>query len=279
MNNNELKIIVDTLRALPQETEWIEFKTSNFKPDEAGEYISALANSACLHDKPTGYLVFGIAGKSHAVVGTSFEPRIVKVGNEEIENWLAHLLSPRVDFRIHECDYAGRHVVVFKIDASHHIPVKFKGEAFIRVGSYKKKLKDYPEKERKIWLKAETEDWSAQICEGASLEDLDPLAIEKARVNYKSKFPEKTQDVDQWDDITFLNKAKVTIKDNITRTAILLLGRTESEHYISPADAKIRWVLKDARGNDKDYHIESCPLLLAVDRIYAKIRNLKYRYI
>ena len=75
-----------------------------------------------------------------------------------------------------------------------------------------------------------------------------------------------------------MNKAKVTSKGRITRTAIILLGKSESEHLVSPADVKIRWILKDAKGNERDYHIESCPFLLAVDKIYAKIRNLKYRY-
>lgn len=113
----------------------------------------------------------------------------------------------------------------------------------------------------------------------AAVSDLDPLAIQQARRNFKDKFPAQSAEVDAWDDVTFLNKAKVTIKGKVTRAAILLLGRTEAEHFINPAEAKIRWVLKDAKGNDKDYHIESCPLLLAVDKIYSKIRNLKYRYL
>lgn len=123
------------------------------------------------------------------------------------------------------------------------------------------------------------EDWSAAILPGAAIGDLDRVAITKARENYKNKFAEQAKDIDRWDDITFLNKAKVTIKGKITRAAIILLGKSESEHFINPAEAKIRWVLKDIKGSEKDYHIESCPLLLAVDRIYAKIRNLKYRYI
>jgi ATP-dependent DNA helicase RecG len=57
------------------------------------------------------------------------------------------------------------------------------------------------------------------------------------------------------------------------------LGKEESEHFISPSEVKIRWLLKDANGNDKDYAIFSCPMILAVDKVYAKIRNLKYRYI
>lgn len=71
----------------------------------------------------------------------------------------------------------------------------------------------------------------------------------------------------------------MTIKGKITRTAIILLGKEESEHFINPAETKIRWLLKDAKGNDKDYAIFSGPMILAVDKVYSKIRNLKYRYL
>jgi ATP-dependent DNA helicase RecG len=57
------------------------------------------------------------------------------------------------------------------------------------------------------------------------------------------------------------------------------LGREEAEHFMLPAEAKIRWLLKDHLGNDRDYDLFGMPLLLAVDKVYAKIRNLKYRYI
>ena len=81
------------------------------------------------------------------------------------------------------------------------------------------------------------------------------------------------------DTITFLNKAKITINGKITNTAILLLGKPESEHYLAPAIARITWVLKDARNLEKDYEHFTCPLLLSVDKVFARIRNLKYRYI
>lgn len=83
----------------------------------------------------------------------------------------------------------------------------------------------------------------------------------------------------RWDDITFLNKAKVTRRGKITNTAIILLGKEESEVLISPAVAKIRWILKDSKGSERDYIIKSCPFVLAIDEVYGKIRNLKYRYI
>jgi ATP-dependent DNA helicase RecG len=122
-------------------------------------------------------------------------------------------------------------------------------------------------------------DWSVAIVEGATHADLDETAIGKAREVFKNKFPDKAAEADEWDDVQFLNKAKITVGGKITRTAILLLGKEESEHFLSPADPKIRWILKDANNIEKDYAIVSCPFLLAVDRIYRKIRNLKYRYI
>lgn len=111
------------------------------------------------------------------------------------------------------------------------------------------------------------------------MEDLSPEAIVKARSAFKTRNPHLIEEIDSWDDMTFLNKAKVCIKGQITRTAILLLGKTEAEHFISPAVAKISWILKDRDNLEKDYEHFSCPFILAVDKVYAKIRNLKYRYI
>jgi len=125
---------------------------------------------------------------------------------------------------------------------------------------------------------AQTEDWSAGICPNATINDLSPAAVEKARENYKNKFPEQAADVDQWDNKKFLNKARLSIKGRITRSAILLLGKPESEHFINPAVAKIRWILKDKNNIEKDYIILSCPFLLNAEEIYNKIRKIKYRY-
>jgi len=123
------------------------------------------------------------------------------------------------------------------------------------------------------------DDWSAGICEDATVEDLDQTAIDRARNNYKKKFPHKSADVDGWDEITFLNKAKVTIQGKITRAAIILLGKDESEHFLSPSLAKISWLLKDDHNIDKDYQHFGPPFLLAVDAVQPNIGHLKYRYL
>jgi predicted HTH transcriptional regulator len=150
------------LADLPHETEWVELKRDNDTPEDIGEYLSAISNSTALHGKEAGFIVWGIADAAHELVGTSFMPRTTKVGNEDLENWLARLLTPRIDFRIHEVRLGGMHFVIFEVPPANHTPVRFKENEWIRVGSYKKKLKDYPEKERHLWasfsLKAPFED-------------------------------------------------------------------------------------------------------------------------
>lgn len=154
MTTKELEILLDELTALPSETEWVEFKDSNYFHQTIGEYISALSNSACLENKDHGYLIFGIEDGTHKIVGTTFQPKKEKIGNQELENWLATLLNPRIDFRIFEIIWQEKRTVLFQIDATKDTPVSFKGEAYIRIGSYKKKLKEHPERERKIWHNA-----------------------------------------------------------------------------------------------------------------------------
>ncbi len=93
--------LVHELRKLPNETEWLEFKRNDASPQDIGEYLSALANSAALYGKTHGYMVWGIDDATHEIVGTTFNPVKTKVGNEELENWLLHLLNPKIDFRFH----------------------------------------------------------------------------------------------------------------------------------------------------------------------------------
>ena len=113
--------------------------------------MSALANSAALAGKLFAYVVWGISDHDHAVVGTSFNPSTEKVGNEELESWLLHLLAPKIHFRFFEVPVDGHSVVLLEIERAYRHPVQFHGQEYFRVGSYKKKLKDFPEKERALW--------------------------------------------------------------------------------------------------------------------------------
>jgi ATP-dependent DNA helicase RecG len=279
MNTADLTALLDRLRAEPRESEWLEFKTNRYEPQAIGEYLSALANSACLLGKPRGYLVFGIEDGMHAVVGTSFDPQVeTGHGNQLLPLWLALGLKPKLGFDMHTCQYHGQRVVVFEMHPAFDRPVEFYGKAFVRNGTSKTALAGYPDKERAIWSRRV--DWSAQVCEQATLADLDPLAIAEARRQFAEKNktkPDRLAELAAWDDATFLNKAKLTVRGAITHAALLLLGREESTSLLAPAVARISWILKNERNEELDYEHFGPPLLLNVNKLLARIRNLTVR--
>lgn len=161
--------LVNKLCKLPKETEIVEFKVNNADPEEIGKYVSALANAAALIGAEQAYMVWGIADSSHDVVGTKFRPRQSKVGNEELENWLTHILKPNVDISFEEGEVDGKTVVILCIRPPKHMPVSFKDTEYVRIGSYRKKLRDHPEKERRLWLLLKPTSFEEGIaCEGVS---------------------------------------------------------------------------------------------------------------
>lgn len=133
------------------ECEWVEFKVDNFDPSEIGSYISALANTAALVGERRAYMVWGVEDQTRRLVGTRFDHRRERRGNEEIENWLLRKLAPHVNFRFEHGFVDGVAIVLLSIPAASHSIVRFDGEAYIRVGSYKKPLADFGEKERQLW--------------------------------------------------------------------------------------------------------------------------------
>lgn len=143
--------LVRELCTQPKETAWLEFKHNDAAPPVIGEYISALANSAALEGKTHAYMVWGVDDATHAPIGTDFDPQRKRVGNEELENWLLRLLEPKINFRFVNVEIDELPMVLLEIDAAYRHPVKFSGEEYIRVGSYKKRLKEFQEKERALW--------------------------------------------------------------------------------------------------------------------------------
>lgn len=148
---SEIERLVLELAKSSYELEWVEFKQNYANPLEIGQYISALSNAAALHDESRAFMVWGVEDETHSVVGTAFRPGAARKGGEPLEAWLARLLTPRIDFVFHEGIVCGKPVVVMEIPAANHLPVRFSGEEFIRVGSSKRKLSEFPEKERKLW--------------------------------------------------------------------------------------------------------------------------------
>lgn len=138
--------------AQPRENEWLEFKCNDFEAEKCAQYISALANSAMFQDVPHAYLVFGVEDKTHKIVGTKVSLKDEKVGNEPFENWVARKLDPRLNLTFVPFDYAGKNIEIIAIEPAYQRPVRVDGEAWIRVDSQLRRLRDYPERERSIWL-------------------------------------------------------------------------------------------------------------------------------
>lgn len=140
----EFAELVERFRAQPRESEWLEFKENLSDPNDIGEYISALSNSATLHGEPRGYLVWGIKDGSHELVGTTFDLATAKKGNQSLHLWLIGALKPDPGFDFSAGTVDGVRVAILAIRAATHYPVQFKGTAHIRIGSHKKKLQEHP---------------------------------------------------------------------------------------------------------------------------------------
>lgn len=280
MTDQNLSQKLTELRSLPGETEIVEFKEAknDFDFKKIGKYFSALSNEANLRGCPNGWLVFGVENNHRNIVGTLYRANNRPL-LDSLKGEVANKTTNRITFiEIYELNTPNGRVVMFKIPpAPQGIPIAWEGHYYGRDGEELSPL-NINEIES-IRKQATRSDWSAGLCISASINDLDSVAIRVARENFKIKNPRIVNDVDGWDEVTFLNKSKLTINGEITRTAIILLGKPESEHYISPSVAGITWVLRDKDNVEKDYAHFSCPFVLSVDEIYKRIRNLKYRYL
>lgn len=267
--------VLHKLLSSETETEILEFKKAErqYDKDKLGRYFSALSNEANLYGKEFAWVLFGIDNDKN-IVGTTISEKQLN----EYKSEMAKQTSPTLSFiKTERIATEQGNVIMLQIPAAPKgIPVSWKGHYYGRDGESLGALNS--DEYDRIKKQRVSVDWSAQIIEDADINDLSPEAIFKAREQFAEKNPKLRKVIGFWDDIAFLNKTKVCIKGKITRSAILLLGKSESEHFINPASAKISWILKDRDNIEKDYAHFSCPLLLEVENVYAKIRNLKYRY-
>jgi ATP-dependent DNA helicase RecG len=270
---------VQELIVMPSENELVEFKEAKNDYDfrKIGKYFSALSNEANLKNADCAWLVFGVADVSRQYVNSRYrpnEPNLQRLKAEIGAKMTAGLTF--IEIYAFEVE-PGRRVVLFQIPpAPLGLPIAWDGHYYAR--NHEELVPLNIEKIERIRIQSTRKDWSKGICKDASIDDLAPEAIARARELFKRKNPQLSNDVDGWSDNIFLNKAKITIDGHITNTAILLLGKPESVHYLSPAVSKISWILRDKKGIELDYEHFTSPLILSIDKLYSKIRNLKYRY-
>ena len=283
MTKDQLIALLNDLRAAESEYEWLEFKEAktSFDLEKLGQYVSALSNEANLAGRPVAWLILGVhdtktetSSKRRIVVGTTFKVGVTALN--EVKRGVADHTTQRLSFKdIHELKVDGKRVLMFEIPAAPPgVPTAWKGHFYGREGS---SIAALSLAELDL-IRRQSDDWSAELCDDASIDDLDPAAIKEARQNFKIKNPNVAKEVDGWSTNTFLAKAKVLRAKKITRTAILLLGKSEASHFLSPADPRITWVLKNADGTNRDYQHYGPPLLLATNEIAARIRNTNYQF-
>ncbi len=143
------------LKRLLQETSesaWLEFKVGNFDPHEIGKYVSALANAAILAGKDRAFLVFGVEDKTKLPVGTTVQLKQIKVGGENFHNWLSRMIEPRLQIDLEDFEFEGKQFSIVSVEPSYERPVRFSGAEFIRIGENRKRLSEFPEHERSLWM-------------------------------------------------------------------------------------------------------------------------------
>lgn len=261
-----------------KESEVVEFKKAenNFDFDDLGKYFSALSNEANLRGLPFAWLVFGYDEKKHEIIGTSYKDG--EGALNKLKQDLTNNMSDGQTFReIIPVEVDGKRILMFKIPASpRNIVMKWKGIAYGRDGESLKPLNQ--SKQDEIRNQTPYRDWSAEIVPNATLDDLDEVAIAKARKMFKkvhSRIP--VAEVNGWSDEKFLSKCGLMIDGKLTRAAIILLGKSFSEYLLRPAVVQVTWTLRDNNKDVVDYEHFSVPYILTVDEILAKIHNLTLR--
>jgi ATP-dependent DNA helicase RecG len=266
-------------RNLPSENEWFEFKDANdnFKTDKIGKYFSALSNEANILEKDFAWLIFGVHDKTHKIIGTDYRVKTERLHG--LKKQIADNITDRISFaNIHVITVEGNRVIMFQIPpAPRGTPIAWKGHWFGREHESLVSLSQYKldkiRNQRKF-------DWSGQIVDKATIEDLDAKAIEYATKKFKegSERSDFYDEIDSWDTTTFLNKAKLTINGKITNTALLLLGKSEAKHYLFP-NARITYVYINENGDKADYEHFDPPFILKRDNLLKRLkqRNSKFK--
>lgn len=266
------------------EYEIVEFKEAKgqYDTDKVGRYFSAISNEANLKHQQYGWLIFGVSeNKEKHIVGTAYKqgnPGLLEKFKYEIARNTANGMTfydiielfPRVKAK-------KQRVLMFKIPAAATgIPTDWKTNYFERAGESLVSLKQY---KIDAIRSQERFDWSKQILEGASMEHLDKDAMLLAREKYKEKMNEEhiNREVDNMDDEQFLTKMKLMINGRITQAGMVLLGNSDYD-YLFKTPPTIMWRLYGANNIDRDYEIFKIPFINVVDKVFAKVRNLTYRY-
>ena len=261
-----------------KENEVVEFKKAenSFDFDDLGKYFSALSNEANLRGLDFAWLILGYDEKKHQLVGTSYKNGEGALNNVK-HDFAQHTTDGQTFREIIPIEVEGKRILMFKIPAApRNIVMKWKGIAYGRDGESLKPLNQ--SKQDEIRRQTPEPDWSAEIVPDATIDDLDEVAIAKARKMFKKVHNRiSAEEVNRWSTEEFLSKCELMVNGKLTRAAIILLGKMFSDSKLRPAVAEVTWTLRDEKKDVVDYEHFSVPFILTVDEILAKIHNLTLR--
>lgn len=274
INQKYTDLLKKQFESIKKECRYLEFKSNYQEADKLGRYISAMSNGACLDHQDYAYLYFGVDDDTLEVKGTTFDCSKVKAqGNEALELYLRRMVVPKLNFSIVEFEYEGNvRVVMFKIPAAVNEPTTYKQKPYIRVDSHVTDLTPYVDWMRQIYTSKI--DWTAQIIEDATLDDLDSDAILIARKGFAEKFPQFAEDMADWSDAVFLDRANLTQDGMVTRAAMLLVGKKEKAYKLGHI-AQIVW--KCYQGDKTFGDIFTIPFIKSTTEVLGCIRNYRFK--
>lgn len=262
------------------EDEVVEFKEAktSYNFNDIGEYFSALSNEANLRGKTEGWLIFGVSNVPE-IVGTNYrkDGRSLQDLKKEIR---MHTNQGLTFQEIYDLNVDGFRVIFFQIPpAIPGIPTTWNDMAY---GRTHESICPLPMNKLDLIRHQIGFDWSKEIVENASIVDLDPAAVKRARELFTQHEVNRGKDKSYFvklSDVELLNKAGILLGGKVTRTALLLLGDEYAKNYFDGFIPRITWTLYNKDGSIKTYEHFDTPFLLAVDEVFKKIRNVKYRYI
>ena len=274
-SSEELKEILNELLK-NSENECVEFKKAenNYDVDKLGKYFSAIGNESTLKNKQYGWIIFGVDDKTHELTNSKF----CNANNfNSIKKQISDNTTDNISFiEIYSIEVNDNRVIMFQVPAASGVPISWKGFPYGRDGESLKPLGQNKIEQIKATANY---DWSRQIIEDATIDNLDKDAIKLAREQFKIKHKGKSiaDEVDDLSDIDFLNKAKLTLGNKITMACMLLLGKNDDDYLMNGYTPKMTWKLYD-EFNVIDYEHFGIPFIVNVEKLKSKIRNLRYRY-
>ena len=161
------------------EDEVVEFKEArtNYSFKDIGKYFSALGNEANIRGFKEAWLIFGVTNKKE-IVGTAYR----QDGNlQNLKKEIVGGTNERATFmEIYEVNMDGHRIVAFQIPPeTRGIPRTWNGAAYAREDE---NISPLPMDKVDLIRSQVGVDWSKEIVEGATFEDLDPEAVPYAKL-------------------------------------------------------------------------------------------------